>query len=187
MGLSGTSATVLMAVSSWDGRAPVYPYLAPVGSRGRPGNSLLRRELEHDAPRPRALLLDLRDLQAPDLAGIGDVGAAAGLQVHAVDLEEADAPHAARRLDRHRAHELRLGVELRVRDPDRPDVVRLVDQAGELALEVLPVEGIDHVEIEPRVAGGDRAAVRLVRHDRAEEVGRRVEAHVPVPPIPVDA
>ena len=53
-----------------------------------PPNGLLD-ELDHDAARAGALLLDLRDPERADLARVGDVGAAAGLQVHAVDLEEA--------------------------------------------------------------------------------------------------
>src|SRR5258706_1758232 len=100
------------------------------------------RELQHHAPRSRALLLDLRDPQRPDLARIRHVRSSAGLQVDAIDLEQAHAAHAARWLHRHGAHEIRLGLELRVGDPDGAHVVRLRDQARQLALEVLAVERV---------------------------------------------
>jgi hypothetical protein len=114
------------------------------------------------------------------------VRATARLQIHAVDLEQANAPHAARRLDRHGAHQLGLGVQLLVGDPDGADVVRLGHQARQLALQVIAIERLDHVEIEARVIGGDGAAVGRVRDDGAQQVRRGVEAHVAVAPLPVD-
>src|SRR5471032_835068 len=99
-------------------------------------------ELDYDAARAGAFLLDLGHAQRADLARIGDVGAAAGLQVDAVDLEEANAPHPARRFHRHGAHELGLGIELLVGYPDGAHLVGLRNEARELALEVLAVEGL---------------------------------------------
>src|SRR5262245_7993905 len=83
-------------------------------------------EFEHDAPRPGALLLDLRHPHRPDLARVRDVRSAAGLEVDAFNVEQPDAPHAARRLHRHGAHELGFRVELLVGDPHRAHVVRFV-------------------------------------------------------------
>src|SRR5471032_1610510 len=134
-------------------------------------------ELDYDAARAGAFLLDLRHAQPADLARIGDVSAAAGLQVHAVDLEEAYAPNAARRLHRHGAHELGLRVELLVGDPDGADLMALGNKPRELALEVLAIEVLDHVEVEARVLRGNRTAVGLVRNDRAQQVRRGVESH----------
>src|SRR5688572_21898085 len=64
---------------------------APSTWRSRSGASDLSGELQNDAARASALLLDLHHPQRPDLARVGHVRTAAGLQVHPVDLEQADA------------------------------------------------------------------------------------------------
>ena len=87
----------------------------------------------------------------------------------------------------HRAHQVGLRVELLVGDPHGAHVVAARDQARQLALEVLAVERLDHVEIQPCVLRRDRAAVGLVRDDGAQQVGGGVEAHVAVAALPVDA
>src|SRR4051812_40956842 len=64
-----------------------------------------------------ALLLDVRDGDGADLAGAPHMGAAAGLKIDALDLDQANAARSARRLHRHGLHESRIGVELFIRDP----------------------------------------------------------------------
>src|SRR5579885_1072526 len=66
-----------------------------------------------------ALLLDLRHLHLADLAGGAHVGAAAGLQIEAGDLDQADAAGAHRRLHRHGLDQAGIGFELGVADPAR--------------------------------------------------------------------
>ena len=99
------------------------------------------------------------DFDRADLAGARHMGAAAGLQIDALDLEQAHAPVPDRRLHRHGAHQLRLRRQLLVGDPARPHRMILADQAVELGRDMRLVErGIRQVEIEPALAVADLAA-----------------------------
>ena len=106
------------------------------------------------------------------------MGAAAGLEIDALDLEHAHAALAARGLHAHAAHEAGVGVELVLADPAVPHGVRLGDELREPGIQRILVERLVHVEVEPGVGGGDRAAVDRVRHERAQQVRGGVEAHV---------
>src|ERR1700720_310984 len=93
---------------------------------------LLRKSKDHAAVL-LSLILDLGHRDRADLTGAADMRAAAGLQIDTRDCYEAHLPHPAWRLGPHRAGELRLGGELGVGDPPRPDRVRLCDQCVESA------------------------------------------------------
>ncbi len=112
--------------------------------------------------------------------------AAAGLQVHAFDLEHTHAPRAARWLHAHAAHQLRVGVELGFADPAVAHRVRFGHQAGNAVSERLLVQRLVHVKVQPRVAGGDGAAVHRVRHQRAQQMRGGVETHVGAAAFGVD-
>ena len=100
------------------------------------------------------------------------------LHVHAFDLEHADAALASRGLHAHAAHQLRVGVELGLADPAVAHRVRFGDQARDAGAQGFLVQRLVHVEIQPRVAGGDRAAIDRVRYQRAQQMGGGVEALV---------
>src|SRR5205823_11897178 len=65
-----------------------------------------------------ALAANLKHPDAADFGDVGDVRAAAGLQIDARNPQQPHAAGAARRLHAHRLHQLRLGVELGIADPD---------------------------------------------------------------------
>lgn len=70
---------------------------------------------QHDTAGARRFLLDLGHHHRANLGGVAHMGAAAGLQVHALDLDQphpARAVAAARRLHPQAAHQRGLGVEL---------------------------------------------------------------------------
>jgi hypothetical protein len=145
-----------------------------------------RRETEHDAARHRRFLLDAGDDDGTDFGRIGHMGAAAGLQIDAFDLEHAHPPQAARRLDAHAAHQTGVGIELGFRNPALADRVRLVDQARQARIQRLLVERRSHVEVQARVIGGDRTTVDRLRNQRAQQVRGGMKAHVPLPARHVD-
>src|SRR5512147_3114683 len=107
------------------------------------------REGEIDAAVLLALVLDLADQDGSDLAGARDMRPAAGLEVHAFDLEQTHLAMAAGRLDRHGADQLRLGGELLVGDPARPDRMVLGDQLVERGLDRGAVRRFWQIEVEP--------------------------------------
>ena len=116
-----------------------------------------------------ALVLDLRHHHRADLGGAADMGAAAGLEVDPGDLHQAHAAHAARRLDRHRAHELGFDGELLVGDPARPDRVTLGDQRVEPARDLFLVEARSgDVKIEPPPAIRYLTPCHGTRNDAAQ-------------------
>src|SRR3954447_9416793 len=144
-----------------------YPgSIAPAAGVG-PGSSLRsgrddplwRRGLGQRDPHPAvllALLLDVGDGDAANLAGAADMGAAAGLEVDALDLDEAHAAGAARRLHRHGLDERRVGVELLVVDPALGDGRGAGDERVELLGKLGLVEpGLRDVEVEPPIAVAD--------------------------------
>src|SRR6266436_9940002 len=88
-------------------------------------------ESEDDTPVLFALVLDLRHRRPADLRSVVGMSAAAGLQINPGYFHQAYPPHAARRLDRHRAHELGLGSELLIGDPARADRMCFGDQRVE--------------------------------------------------------
>jgi hypothetical protein len=91
-----------------------------------------------------------------------------GVQVDPGDLHQAHAAHAARRLDRHRAHELGFGGEFLIGDPARLDRMTRSDQRVEPARDCLLVEARSgYVEIEPSPAIRDLAAGHRTRDDAA--------------------
>src|SRR4051794_35981734 len=70
------SGAVRWSSSHWvETRSGLTAMLAPVLEMGMSG------ERDPDAPVLLALLFDVRDQDGPDLARVGDVGAAAGLQI----------------------------------------------------------------------------------------------------------
>src|SRR5215208_4883662 len=175
-----------------------YPGSIAPAAAGGPGSSLRsgrddplrRRGLDQRDPHAAvllALLLDVGDGDAADLAGAADMGAAAGLEVDALDLDEAHAAGAARRLHRHGLDEGGVGVELRVGDPALADGGVAGDERVQLLGQVGLVEpGLGNVEVEPAVALADGAAGdREGQHD-AQEMERGVDAHALVTPLPVD-
>jgi hypothetical protein len=134
-----------------------------------------------------AFRADAHHLERADLAGVRDMRAAAGLQVDARDVEQAHAPLAARRRDRHGAHQLRPRIELRVGDPDR---ARRGVRAHELvhARLDLVLHQLLHldVEVEVRLVLADAAAGHRRLHRGAQEVQRRVQAHQAMATVPVE-
>src|SRR5579883_3283670 len=142
---------------------------------------------ENDAAVLPTLVLDLGHRDAADFGGVADMRAAAGLQIDAGDLDEAHAPAAAGRLDRHRAHQFGPLGQLFVADPARGDRMRLGDQSVEPRADRLPVEARSgYVEIEPAVAVADLPAGHRPGNDAAQEVQAGVHAHQPIAPLPVD-
>ncbi len=134
-----------------------------------------------------ALALDLGHRDRADLGGIADVGAAAGLQIDAGDLHQADPARAGRRLDRHRADKLRLGGEILVADPARGHGVRRGDQRVEAFGDRSLVEARPrNIKVEPAPAVGDLAAGHCPRHDAAQQVQAGMHAHQPMAPLPID-
>src|SRR5258706_1084525 len=130
---------------------------------------------------------DARDLQRADFTGIRHVRAAARLQIDAGNLEEAHAAFAARRRDRHRAHELRSRVELRIGDPLRARrggaAHQLIQQRFDRVLhQALHLD----VEVEMRLVVVDAPAGDGGFHDRAEEMQRGVQPHQAMAPLPVE-
>ena len=113
--------------------------------------------------------------------------AAAGLQVDALDLQHANAAESARGLHAHAAHQLRVGIELGLADPAVAHRVRPGHQTRDAGAQRLLVQRLCHVEIQPRVAGGDRAAVHRVGNERAQQVCGGVKAHVGAAALGVDA
>ena len=88
--------------------------------------------------------------------------------------------------DRHRLDQRRVRLQLLVRDPALGHGRVERDEFVELALHLRLVEERLAVEVEPALALADRAAGDGIgQHDR-EEVQRRVRAHAPVAPAPVD-
>jgi hypothetical protein len=134
-----------------------------------------------------ALLLYLRDEQRADLGRVVDVRAAARLQIDTIDLDEAHAAGAAGRLHAHAAHQLRVRIELGVGDPAGGDRRGCGDQLGQALVQRLLVEQLVHVEVEPRVLRGDRAAVHRMRHQRTQQVRAGMEAPVRLAARDVDA
>ena len=90
------------------------------------------------------------------------MGAAAGLQVDAVDVDQAHAAGAARRLHAHAAHQRGIGIEFGIGNPAVPHRMRLCHQSCHSRCERFPVEGLSHVKVEPRIARRDA-------HDDAEK------------------
>src|SRR5690349_224440 len=108
-----------------------------------------------------AFALDAGDADGADLGDVADVSAAAGLEVYAGDLQEADAAGAARWLDAHGFHQLGTGVHFFIGDPHGLGVDGAGDQGIRFLFDARGVEQahID-VEVEPRfvwanVAAGD--------------------------------
>mmetsp|Transcript_5286 Transcript_5286/g.19875 ORF Transcript_5286/g.19875 Transcript_5286/m.19875 type:complete len:309 (-) Transcript_5286:8564-9490(-) len=133
---------------------------------------------EHDPAGLGRLLLNLRDDEGADLGRVGHMRAAAGLQVHAVDLQHAHSTQAARRLHAHRTDQAGVGVQLVLADPAVRHRVRLGHQAVQAGLDRVLVERLIGVEVQPRVGLGDRAAVHRVGQQRAQQMGRGVKAPV---------
>ena len=113
--------------------------------------------------------------------------AAAGLKVHALDLQHAHPPQATRGLHAHAAHEAGVGVEFVLADPAVAYRVRLGHQAGEAGVQRVLVQRLAHVEVQPGMAGGDGAAIHRMRHQGAQQVRGGVKAHVRATALGVDA
>ena len=155
--------------------------------RPSPASGERLRQRDPDAAVLLALLLDVGDRDAADLAGAAHMRAAAGLQVDAVDLDEPHAAGAARRLDGHGLDEVGIGVELLVGDPALATGRVAGDQLVELLRELALVEpGFGNVEVEPAVAVADGAARHRIGQHDAEQMQGRVDAHARVAPLPVE-
>src|SRR5215469_9548169 len=116
-------------------------------------------ERDLDALVAFAFAADLQHAYAFDLRDLGDVGAAAGLQIDARDPEQPHASGAARWLHAHGLHELRLCVELGIGDPHRLCGSARSDQRVGLALDSLGVQLTEvDIEVEPRLVRRDVAA-----------------------------
>ena len=100
------------------------------------------------------------------------MGAAAGLQIDhgfgSPDLNQPHSPCAGRRLHRHRLDQAGIGGQFGIADPAVADRQIPLDQRVELTLDDQFILGrVGHVEIEPPLFGGDRAAGHGQRdHDR---------------------
>ncbi len=113
--------------------------------------------------------------------------AAAGLQVDAGDLEQADAALARRRLHRHGAHQLGLGGELRIGDPLGLDRMVLGNEGVDLGFDLILVErAVGQIEVEPSLAVADLPAGDAAGHHRRHQMQARMHAHVTIAPRPVD-
>src|SRR6516164_546133 len=128
-----------------------------------------------------AFAADLQHAYAFDLRDVGDMGAPAGLQIDARDAEQPHASGTARRLHAHGLDELRLRVELGVRDPYRLGGSARDDERVGLAFDALRIELTEiDVEVEPRLVGCDVAAGDRGRDDAGQQVERGMQAHQPV-------
>src|SRR5215212_5329419 len=92
-----------------------------VDTKGACGIRFSSGQSDPDTPVLLALLLDVGDANGPDLARPTHMGAAAGLQIDAVDLDKPDPAGSAGRLHRHGLHEARIGIEFLIGDPAFPD------------------------------------------------------------------
>src|SRR5215472_6011482 len=116
-------------------------------------------ERDLDALVAFAFAADLQHPYAFDLSDVGDVGAAAGLQIDAGNPEQPHASGAARWLHAHGLDELRLCVELGICDPHRFGGSARRDERVGLALDPLGIQLTEvDVEVEPRLLGRDVAA-----------------------------
>jgi hypothetical protein len=61
------------------------------------------------------------------------------------------------------------------------------DQARDALRQSVFVQGVGHIEVQPRVVGRDRAAVHQLWNQVAQQVGGGVKAHQAVAALPVDA
>src|SRR5215469_7788731 len=104
-------------------------------------------ERDLDALVALAFAADLEHADALDLHDIGDMRATAGLQIDAGDAEQPHASGAARRLHAHGLDELRLRVELGIRDPHRLGGSAGDDERVGLALNPLGVE-LTEIDVE---------------------------------------
>src|SRR5215472_10527260 len=144
-------------------------------------------ERDLDALVALAFAADLQHAYAFDLRDVGDVGAPAGLQIDAGDADQPYASGAARRLHAHGLDELRLQVELGIRDPHGLGGSARDDERVSLAFDALSIELAEiDVEVEPRLVGCDVAAGDRGRDDAGQQVERGVQAHQPVTARPVD-
>ena len=106
-----------------------------------------------DAPVAPALLFDLADADLADFRRRAHMGPPARLQIHALDLQQANLALAPRRLHRHRADEFGLGIQLGVRDPAAADRVIAGNEFIQCRLRGLLVDGFFHIEVEPALFG----------------------------------
>ncbi len=115
------------------------------------------------------------------------MGAAAGLEVDAGDVEKPHPPEAGRRLDRHGSHQLGVRVELMVGDPARRHRVIGGDQRMELRRDLLLVQHhVARIEIQARTLVAHLTAGHAGRHRRAEQMEAGVHPHQTVTACPVD-
>jgi hypothetical protein len=167
-------------------------------SEGRPASingcrlpRLLRQSHGHAAVLS-ALAFDLCDGDRPDLGGVGDMGAATGLQVDLpVAGSDTDQPHPARTLGGlygHGLDEAGIGVKLLGGDPCLGHVETPLDQGVHLALQHQLVIGrIGHGEIQTPLFRRDRPTGHRKRDHHRQEVQRRMHPHMAEAAIPVEA
>ena len=114
------------------------------------------------------------------------MGAAAGLEIKAYDIDEADATRAHGRLDRHGFDEPGIGFQLGIGDPLLCHVGVLVDAGHEFGRDCVLVEaGIGNVEIEAAFAIADGAACHGVGQNGGEEMQGCVNAHARIADGPI--
>ena len=119
------------------------------------------------------------------------MSSAAGLQIDwHIDPGDLHQPHAAgadRRLHRHRAYQLRAGLQFVIGYPARRDLVGRGDQRIELSCDLFFVEARSgYVEIEPAAPVRHLTAGHGARHHRAEEMQTGMHAHQPVAALPIE-
>ena len=123
-----------------------------------------------DAAVVTALLLDLADSGASDLARSEKMRPAAGLQVNVSNFQQSHFSGVSRWFDLHRPYEFGLSVQLLVGDPARSHGMILFDQAIQIVLEALLVRYFLHVEVEATAFARDVAAGDPEREHGAEKV-----------------
>src|SRR5690606_14939560 len=164
---------------------------APGAGLGTPASGGRQRaEADAEPAVLPALLLDLADVNLANLACGDDVGAPAGLGVHAAvsaDEDEPDAPGARRRAHVLRLHQPGIGRQLLLGDPAAGHRMVAAHQLHQPRGHLLPgVACIRDVEIHPALLLADCGTRDRIGADDGEQMAGRVHAHQLQPAVPVD-
>src|SRR5579871_6747697 len=169
-------------------RGTMWPFSGSPGKSGRHG----RGQREPDPGPPVGDRLEGGELEPPGLGGGSQVGPPAGAPVRGLDLHHPDRVHVGGQRDQAAAGS-RVPVVLSARqmaDPDREVPVELGPQVRPDVRELLRAGERGRLEVEdpraPLEPGADGPAALALEQPRAQQVLGGVEAHVPVPAVPVE-